>query len=113
MATAPDYLPQFDAPFRLGPDGQPVTVVQDSPNEIGAAVYDIMVCPQGAAVNNPDFGIPSPLFDLLDIDTAAIVAAVQQLEPRATTDVVQRAITQVSHPQQVTLVVTSQVTTGS
>lgn len=113
MAYAPSYIEQFAVPFALDPaTGIPKVVEQDSPAEIGGAINNIMVCPEGAAVNNPNFGIPVPLFDLLDIDTAAIVAAIQTLEPRATTDVVQETIEQVTHPQQVFLNVDVQVSDG-
>ena len=113
MSVSSVQPPVFDAPFRLDQTGQVVVVEQDSPAEIGAAVYDVIVCPVGANIADPGFGIPSPIFASVPLDTTAIAAAVQALEPRASTTVVQQAISRVQALQPVELDVTSQVQAGS
>lgn len=71
----------FDAPFRLGPDGQVVTVEQGSPEEIGAAILNVISCLQGEKLEDPQFGIPNILFKN-DVDLDAVIQAVQRLESR-------------------------------
>lgn len=70
-------------PFRLGDDGVPVTVPQDSPEEIGAAVLNVLVCPQGAKLADPGFGIPELLFQNVPLNLTGVLEAVRRLEPRA------------------------------
>src|ERR1035437_3878900 len=82
-AGQPSGAAHFDAPFRLGVDGKPVMVAQNSPEEVGAAVYNILVCPQGAKLADPMFGMPSPLFQPTPLDLTAILRTLQRLEPRA------------------------------
>jgi hypothetical protein len=113
VATVPDYVPQWAVPFHLNEDGTVATVPQSSADDIDGQIYNVLVCPQGAKLADPTFGVPSPLFDLLNLDTTAIVSAIRTLVPDATTEVVQRALVAVTHPQQVMLDVTAQVTTGS
>lgn len=113
MATAPNYCPQFDSPFRLGSDGQPVTVEQFTAEDYGAQVYNVLVCPQGAKLGDPDFGIPWPVFDLLNLDVQAIADAVQRLVPDASIDVVQEQLERVAQLQPVQVDVTAQVESGS
>lgn len=72
-----------DYPFRLGPNGRPVYVEQDSPADVQACIARILVCPLGAKPNDPNFGRPWPLFQTAPLDTDTTVAAVQKLEPRA------------------------------
>lgn len=108
----PDYVPNFDSPFRLNPDGSVATVEVGSTQDVAAQIVNVLSCPQGAKFADPDFGIPWPVFDLLDIDTEAIASAIQTLVPDATIDVVQQAITQVTSPQQVTLNVTGELNDG-
>lgn len=88
--SQPD-LPQFGGPFRLGRDGKPVTVQQDTPEEIGAAIYNIVTCPQGAKFGDPEFGVPSLLFQTAPLNMDALIAAVQRWEPRASLAVSEHA----------------------
>jgi phage baseplate assembly protein W len=81
--SASDATLHCDAPFRLDVTGRPVYVEQDSPADVAACVYRILSCPQGAKPGDPDFGIPWPLFQTAPLNTQAILAAVQQIEPRA------------------------------
>lgn len=87
-----DGVPQFDVPFRIGKNGQVATVEQGSAEEVGAQIYNVIACPQGAKLNDPTFGIPSPLFAAMPLDTSGIANAVQAQVPGATIDVIQRAL---------------------
>ncbi len=80
--------PQFDAPFRLDATGVPVTVEQDSIADIAACVYNILSCPQGFKTGDPQFGIPPLLFKTVPLNVTGIAAAIQRLEPRATTQII-------------------------
>lgn len=110
-ATNTGAPPAFDAPFRLDVSGHVVTVDQDSPSDIGSCVYNVIVCPQGAKLNDDSFGNPSDLFDNLPVDTAAIQKAVNSLEPRSNTTVVQEQILRVQSLQPVQVDVTAEVST--
>lgn len=77
--------PQFDAPFRLNPDGTPALVEQDSPQDVGACIYNISVCLQGEKLGDPNFGVPSLLFQTVPLQTQTKIAAIRRLEPRAST----------------------------
>jgi phage baseplate assembly protein W len=80
--------PQLDAPFRLNADGTPATVQQNSIADVAACVYNILACPTGAKLGDPTFGTPSLLFQTVPVNTAAMVTAIQRLEPRATVEIV-------------------------
>jgi phage baseplate assembly protein W len=79
--------PQFDAPFRLDHDGQVATVEQGSPADVAACVYNIAVCPQGAKLGDPAFGVPSLLFNTIPLNTSGLLAALRKFEPRATLEI--------------------------
>lgn len=55
--------PQFDLPFRLGDDGAPVEIEQDSVEEIGDCVEVLLRTPLGFYDDQPDFGVELPLFE--------------------------------------------------
>jgi phage baseplate assembly protein W len=95
----------FDAPFRLNADGTVATVAQGSPADIDASIYNILACPQGGKLHDPAFGIPSPLFDAFPVGTAAIVAAIQKLEPRASAVQITQTLNQL---RQVDLTISAQ-----
>lgn len=92
MSISNGSTPQWDSPFRINPDGLVAEVAQGSTEEIGGQIYNVLTCPQGAALSDPDFGIPTPLFGSLPLNTAAIVKAVQALVPGATVAAVQQQI---------------------
>jgi phage baseplate assembly protein W len=86
--------PQFSYPFSIDSTGTaesnpnyglPVVVEQNSPEDVAACVANIVVCPQGSKMGDPSFGVPSVLFQTLPVNTNGILAAIQKLEPRATT----------------------------
>jgi hypothetical protein len=94
MSSTTGAPPQWDVPFRLNGNGTVAEVDQGSVNDLGNQIYNVLTCPQGAALNRPDFGIPSPLFGPAPLDLTAIVKAVQALVPGATVTAVQEAVTQ-------------------
>jgi phage baseplate assembly protein W len=55
--------PQFDLPFRLGPDGSPVEIEQDTVEEVGDCVEVLLRTPLGFYADQPDFGVDLPLFE--------------------------------------------------
>ena len=75
-------IPQPLAPFQIA-GGDIVTVEQDSAEDIGSCVYNIAVCPIGARLDLPTFGIPDPTFSPMPIDATPIVQALIKWEPRA------------------------------
>lgn len=83
MSVSEPFVPSFDAPFRIGPDGLVATVEQGSAADIGAQVYNVLICPQGAKLNDPGFGISSPLFDQMPIDGSGIEKSVMAQVPGA------------------------------
>lgn len=74
-------IPHFALPLRLDGIGRLATIEQDSADEIAQCVAVILATPEGSRVEVPDFGIPRLEFNLPD--TADIIAAVQEWEPRA------------------------------
>lgn len=80
--------PHFAAPFSLDEDGRPVYVQQDSPSDIQACVFNVVICPLNTKLGDPAFGVPSLLFKSAPLVTSSMVAAIQRLEPRATVDII-------------------------
>ena len=76
--------PHFNSPFGLGTNGRVIVNEQNSISDVESAVLDIMLCPQGAKLGDPNFGIPWPLFQTIPLNTSGIYNAVTQQEPRAT-----------------------------
>lgn len=84
----PVDIPHLAYPFTITADGA-VVVQQDSVEEVAACVAAICSFVEGEREDNPTFGIPSPLFAGVPIDTTSIRAALQVLEPRAALDIVE------------------------
>ena len=93
-------LPHFQAPFSLGSNGKPIVVQQDSPEDIASCVSNIVVCPQGAKLDDPTFGVQVPLFGTFPTNFGPVLSAVQNLEPRASVTALSQALDQ-STPGQV------------
>ncbi len=85
--------PHFASPFTLAPSGRVIVNEQNSQEDVEDAVYNVVVCPQGAKLGDPSFGVPFLLFSNLPLDTGPTVAAIQRLEPRATVAIIQSAAT--------------------
>lgn len=83
MIRDPD-APQWAFPFQLGPDGQPLEVVQDSAEDVRGSVELLLNYPLGFRDDAPDFGIADPTFEVVTSATVEDVeAAIEQWEPRA------------------------------
>lgn len=75
--------PQFDLPFRLGADGQPVEVEQDSLEEVSDSVETLLRTPVGSLEEEPDYGVNDPAFEEGAVDVDELQAAIGQWEQRA------------------------------
>jgi hypothetical protein len=104
MSAISQTPPTWDVPFRLNRDGTVAEVPQGSVNDVGNQIYNVLTCPQGAALNKPDFGIPSPLFGTVPLNLTGVVKAVQRLVPTASVEAVQQALEQLQQPQSVVAV---------
>lgn len=76
-------LPHFQAPFSFNGAGVANVVEQDSVEEVGSCVYNVVVCMQGQRLDEPDFGIADPMFAAAPVDIAGIEDVVTTWEPRA------------------------------
>jgi phage baseplate assembly protein W len=74
-------IPHLALPFRIE-NGRAATVEQDTDEEVLQCVQVIVSTMQGQRVELPDFGIPDPAFTV-DVDEAAILAELNEWEPRA------------------------------
>lgn len=81
----PDDTPQFGLPFRLGPDGAPIEVSQDSSQEIGDCVEVLLRTPLGFYADQPDYGVEFPLFEegTGAVDMNEVQTAISTWEERA------------------------------
>ena len=64
-------IPHFAAQFQLGRHGSAV-VEQDSPGDLQARAFNVLVCPAGFREDEPEFGRPELLFKALPVNTRAI-----------------------------------------
>lgn len=80
MAT----IPQLKFPFQVV-GGQVATVEQNSIEDIKQCVLACLSTPQGSRESDPEYGIRPGLFtkQTPNIDMTAILAAVEEAEPRA------------------------------
>lgn len=81
--AVPIPRPHISFPPRLV-NGSLAMVEQDSPQELRQSVLACLKTPQGSREDAPDYGIPPILFEQLttEPDVAAVLAAVEQVEPR-------------------------------
>lgn len=73
-------------------NGLPVTVPQDSDEEIRQCVAVILAYPEGACLDLPEFGVPDPTFEQNGIDTATVQRVVERWEPRAPVSVTRAVV---------------------
>jgi hypothetical protein len=60
--------PHFAFPYNFNAKGQSVVVEQDSPGDLLARAANVAVCPVGFREDNPEYGIPSLLFQTVPLD---------------------------------------------
>lgn len=75
----PDH---FALPFRLV-GGRAALIEQDTDAEIRQCARVVLMCPQGARLELPAFGLPDPAFALRGPDLAPIERTLDTWEPRA------------------------------
>lgn len=100
MRTEPIDIPALAAPFSIMTAIDPETglsvgaaeVEQGSEADIEACVYNILVCPQGFRLEDPDFGVPALQFANAPLPVADVLAAVQRYEPRASLSIVESVL---------------------
>jgi hypothetical protein len=90
--ATPVSIPHWAFPVTLSLDFGVLTTEQGSTNEIQSNVLAIVSCPVNTCPELPTFGIPDPTFQTASPSPSGLVAAVQQLEPRASLDTVVQAI---------------------
>lgn len=106
-------LPQFSAPFSLTATVNPETglsigaseIEQGSEADIEACVYNILVCPQGFRLDDPEFGVPALQFSTVPLPAGDVLAAVQRYEPRATPSIVEAVLEGIEQQRAITVVV--------
>jgi hypothetical protein len=76
-------LPHFAAPFAFGPSGAVNVIEQNTVEEKATCVFNIASCPVGFLAHDPDFGIEDLSFATVPINTAGLVDALSEQEPRA------------------------------
>lgn len=80
--VAPVSIPQLAIPFQFGPNGQPLTVEQNSLDDVAACVAVILATPLGSRVDIPLLGVEDQTFSQT-FDPGLLTAAVAEWEPRA------------------------------
>lgn len=73
-------VPHFASPFSIGRSGAAV-VEQGSPENAADNIYNIAVCPQGARLDNPAFGIPQLAYANMPIPLDKLEEALKTYEP--------------------------------
>jgi phage baseplate assembly protein W len=77
-------VPHLRVPFEVV-GGKAAVVEQDSDQEIIACVVALLSTRLGSRLEEPEYGIPDELFELLTpgMDAAAVLEAIDEWEPRA------------------------------
>lgn len=73
----------FATPFRFGPDGKAAVNEQDSSEDVAACVDTILRYRTGQRDTAPSFGIDDPVFEQAPVNGGAIIASIEEQEPRA------------------------------
>jgi hypothetical protein len=106
-----DVTEHFDAPFRFNSNGRVASVEQDTSEDIGARLYNVVSCVQGAKLDDPTFGIPMPVFRLVSgpggVPADDLVAELQRQVPEASIELSQSVAW--SHPQSVAIHIDAKV----
>jgi phage baseplate assembly protein W len=81
---ADEAAPQFDLPFRLGPDGRDIaTTPQDEIENVANSVQALRRTPLGFFEENPDYGVTDQTFEEGSLGSSEFESAISQWEPRA------------------------------
>ena len=68
--------PHFAFPYSFDSKGRSTVVEQDSPGDLLARAANVAVCPVGFREDNPEYGIPSLLFQTVPLDTQGTQEAI-------------------------------------
>lgn len=79
---ASPLVPKLRIPLRVE-NGRLALVEQDSQSNVAACVYAILSYERGSRIEDPNFGIESPDFAQLPLDTAEWLEQIARYEPRA------------------------------
>jgi hypothetical protein len=110
--STPD-IPQFAAPFSISSTIDPETglsvgaaeVAQGSEADIEAQVYNVLVCPQGFRLDEPEFGIPPLQFSNAPLPIDSVLVAVQRWVPDAPVSIVESILEGLEQQRALTVVV--------
>ncbi len=91
----PAKVPHFAQPFEFNNKGVVKTVEQDSEQDILDCVLRICLCPEGFREDQPEFGLPELAFQTIPLDLKAVEEAIERFEPRCTTQIVERAMSEI------------------
>ena len=75
-------VPRLSLPLRLEGEGL-ATIEQDSIEDVAQGVYAVLSYERGERLEDPEFGIDDPTFDLEPVDVSTWLAQIDRYEPRA------------------------------
>lgn len=76
-------VPHLTHPVRLGVDGRPVSVEQDTLADVASCLHVAASYRRGDLEAAPDFGLADPTFTQGGPDAGEIEEALERMEPRA------------------------------
>jgi phage baseplate assembly protein W len=79
-------VPKLKVPVEMGTTGLK-TVEQDSDDEIAQCVYAVLATERGTRIEEPDFGITDPTFEMNGLDTGEALLQIHTWEPRADVEI--------------------------
>lgn len=75
-------VPRLALPLRLIGEGF-ATVEQDSIEDVAQGTFAVLAYERGERIEDPEFGIDDPTFDVEPIDTDVWLSQIARYEPRA------------------------------
>jgi len=75
-------VPRLSLPLRLEGEGL-ATIEQDSIEDVAQGVYAVLSYERGERLEDPEFGIEDPTFEVEPIDTSPWLTQIDRYEPRA------------------------------
>lgn len=84
-------IPHLQYPFQFGADMHANVLEQDFLDEVANCCVVVLKCPVGFRIELPEFGADDQAFRVA-ADPDAIVAALQQWEPRADAEVISQVL---------------------
>lgn len=87
----PVQVPHLQYPFQFGANGHADVLEQDFLPEVANCCQVVLKCPIGFRIELPEFGTDDQAFTTTT-DVDALVAALQQWEPRADAEVVSQVL---------------------